>query len=94
MAGALVLDAASATDALPLVPMCDVVLTDLAMPGRDGLWLLQQVEAGPHRVPVIGISAYRGDSELDGASSRFARLIRKPVDPAELPRAILAVLQR
>jgi CheY-like chemotaxis protein len=94
MAGALVLDAATALDALPLVAMCDVVVTDLAMSGRDGLWLLEQIEAGTHRVPVIAITAYSGDFELERAAGRFARVIRKPVEPAELPGVIRAVLRR
>jgi CheY-like chemotaxis protein len=90
--GALVLDASTAIDALPLVAMCDVVVTDLAMSGRDGLWLLQQVEAGMHRVPVIAMTAYSEDFELEGAP-QFASVIRKPVEPAELVGRILAVLR-
>ena len=73
--------------------MCDVVVTDLAMSGRDGRWLLQQVEAGPHRVPVIAVTAYSADFALD-VGPTFAAVIDKPLEPEQLLAGILDALRR
>ena len=91
-AGARVLTAPTALEAVPLIVMCDVVVTDLAMPGRDGRWLVDQVKSGPHPVPVIALTAYSEDYDLAGTS--FARVLTKPIDPADLSLAILGVLRR
>ena len=92
LAGARVMAAPTALDAVPLVVMCDVVVTDLAMSGRDGRWLLDQVKGGSHPVPVIALTAYSADYDLNEAS--FARVLTKPIDPADLSTTILSVLGR
>jgi CheY-like chemotaxis protein len=50
--------------------MCDVVLTDLAMSGRDGRWLLGQVEMSARPVPVIAVTGYGDDYDLRGGALR------------------------
>jgi CheY-like chemotaxis protein len=90
--GALVLTAPTALEALPQVVMCDVVVTDLAMPGRDGRWLLEQIETSARPVPVIVVTGYSDDYDLSGVP--FARALTKPVDPETLAPAILQVLGR
>jgi CheY-like chemotaxis protein len=90
--GALVLTAPTALEALPQVVMCDVVVTDLAMSGRDGRWLVEQVETSTRPVPVIAVTGYGEDYDLSGAP--FARVLTKPVDPATLAAEILQVLGR
>jgi CheY-like chemotaxis protein len=40
--GATVAVAGSAREALPMIVNADVVITDFAMPGEDGVWLLGQ----------------------------------------------------
>jgi two-component system, chemotaxis family, CheB/CheR fusion protein len=92
LAGALVLTAPTALEALPQVVMCDVVVTDLAMSGRDGRWLVAQVEASTRRVPVIAVTGYGEDYDLSGVP--FARILTKPVDPEILAVEILQVLGR
>ncbi len=92
LSGALVLTAPTALEALPQVVMCDVVLTDLAMSGRDGRWLLGQVEMSARPVPVIAVTGYGDDYDLRGV--RFARVLTKPVDPERLAAEILQVLGR
>ena len=92
LSGALVLTAPTALEALPHVVMCDVVVTDLAMSGRDGRWLVGQVETSTHPVPVIAVTGYGEDYDLSGAP--FARVLTKPVDPATLAAEILQVLGR
>jgi CheY-like chemotaxis protein len=91
-AGALVLTAPTALEALPQVVMCDVVVTDLAMSGRDGRWLGGQVGATARPVPVIAVTGYEPDYDLSHAA--FARVLTKPVDPEHLATVILEVLGR
>ena len=92
LAGAIVLSASTALEALPQVVMCDVVVTDLAMSGRDGRWLVGQVRASVRPVPVIAATGY--DQDYDLSQAPFARVLTKPVDPELLADAILYVLGR
>jgi CheY-like chemotaxis protein len=90
--GGLVLTAPTALEALPQVVMCDVVVTDLAMSGRDGRWLVDQVASSARPVPVIAVTGYGADYDLSKAP--FARVLTKPVAPDSLAQHILAVLGR
>lgn len=92
LSGALVLTAATAIEALPQVVMCDVVVTDLAMSGRDGRWLLDQVRTSARPVPVIALTGY--DEDYDLTTARFARVLTKPIDADTLAAEILHVLGR
>lgn len=89
-AGAHVITASGARAALPFVSDVDIVVTDYAMPGEDGCWLLRQVETGPHRVPVIVVTGFSDDPDVKSAS--FARVLRKPTDPWRLCADIREVL--
>jgi CheY-like chemotaxis protein len=92
LSGGIVLTASSALDALPQVVMCDVVVTDLAMSGRDGRWLADEVARSPRPVPVIALTAYSEDYNLSQAP--FARVLTKPIDVTRLAQELLAVLGR
>ena len=92
MSGGIVLTASSALDALPQVVMCDVVMTDLAMSGRDGRWLAHEVARSARPVPVIALTAYSEDYNLSGAL--FARVLTKPIDLDRLAQEVIAVLER
>jgi CheY-like chemotaxis protein len=76
--GALVTSAPSAREALPLISVADVIVTELVMPGEDGVWLLAQVERSPRRVPVVLVTTVADHYDL--TATRFARVVRKPVD--------------
>lgn len=97
--GALVTLAASATDALRTLGRVtpDVVVSDIAMPGRDGYWLLHQVRALPsgRDLPVVAITGHadrhRPERTLDAG---FQAHVRKPVDPWELCRVLISVTRR
>jgi CheY-like chemotaxis protein len=99
-AGASVLVAASATAAVRTLRHVhpDVVLSDLSMPRRDGLWLLGWVRKreacrGDH-LPVIAVTA-RDDLYHEGAPEvqGFDAYLRKPVPSRQL-YAIIAKLVR
>ena len=90
--GADVRTALSVDDALGEVARerPDVIITDIAMPGRDGYDLLKHVrEQIPDRVPILAVSAYaRTEDRARSAQSGFAAHLAKPLDVDELLVAI------
>ena len=58
LSGGIVLSASTALEALPQVVMCDVVITDLAMSGRDGQYVTLQPRLR-YRWPINSIDVYR-----------------------------------
>src|SRR5688572_3222487 len=68
--GAVVKAVDSAVAALDTIGRAipDVIVTDLAMPGASGTWLLEQLRKTPRgfAVPVIAVTAY--DTRYDHAS--------------------------
>ena len=64
----------------------DLIITDIAMPGRDGYDLLKEVRAHvASRVPVLAVSAYaRVEDRARSAHSGFAAHVAKPLDVDEL----------
>lgn len=77
----------------------DVVVTDIAMPGQDGLTLLKkirlrEVQALP-RTPVIAVSALaRADERNRILMAGFDDYLQKPVEPAALVAAVARVVMR
>ncbi|WP_295384288.1 PAS domain-containing protein [uncultured Thiodictyon sp.] len=68
----------------------DLVLSDIAMPVLDGIALLQRLATQRPGLPVILMTGQKDAlSALDELSER-PTVLRKPVDPAALCRAILA----
>ena len=62
-------------------PELIVILSDINMPGMDGLTLLQRVKANYPDLPVMMVTAY-GDDERRRRASEYgaAEFITKPVD--------------
>jgi CheY-like chemotaxis protein len=94
LAGAVVSLAASAREALGYVDRAEVIVTDYAMPGETGLWLLERVQDRARPVPVIVVTGYAELYAKQLATAPFARVLRKPVDPWHLCTVIAAVLGR
>ena len=93
--GALVLTATNAIDALRLVQdhRPDVVLSDIAMTGHDGYWLVQEIRSIADErichVPVVATTAYgREHSRERVLAAGFTTHLPKPVDPDVLLQAI------
>jgi signal transduction histidine kinase len=88
--GAEVLTATSADGALKLLDQHQptVIVSDLAMPGRDGFDLLRAVRALPspaRTIPAAVLSAYLASEHASAAESAgFQIFIEKPVQPLEL----------
>ena len=72
-----------ALDALDheIEPELIVILSDINMPGMDGLTLLQKVKAAWPDLPVMMVTAY-GDDERRRRAAEYgaAEFITKPVD--------------
>jgi CheY-like chemotaxis protein len=70
-------------------PELIVVLSDINMPGMDGLALLQEVKRRHATLPVIMVTAY-GDDERRRRASEYgaAEFVTKPVDFDNLKRQL------
>jgi PAS domain S-box-containing protein len=86
-AGGTVRMAASVPEALTALEgqSFDVILTDLAMPGEDGLALLRMVRNRGIRTSVVALTAHAGaEMQVRTLVAGFSACIAKPVEPAEL----------
>ena len=91
-AGARVITASSAPDAIEAVADVDVVVTDYSMPGQTGLWLLERVRERTPDVPVIMLTGYADYLGKHLTQAPFARVLRKPVDPQQVCDTIAEVV--
>ena len=72
-----------------------VLITDLAMPGEDGVSLLRRVREEYGRVPAIALSAFSGPSEIRTITAGgFERHIVKPAVLSDLVSAIEDIVLR
>jgi CheY-like chemotaxis protein len=89
--GCHVADAASASQALALMATqpVDVLLCDIGMPDRDGLWLAEQVRTRWPQTAIV-MSTGRDDPETVRASKKVGAVayVLKPFDPVLLRSAI------
>lgn len=99
-AGATVTTAASAVEGLERFKASppSIVVTDIAMPRLDGLWLCEQIRAlsdGNARVPVIALTAlvYRKDRDRIRAAGFDAHLV-KPYGLDDLHQVIRLLTER
>jgi PAS domain S-box-containing protein len=98
--GMVVTAAASAQEAFELVERLqpDIMLSDVAMPGEDGLSLIRRVRLLPldrgGRIPAAALSAYAGvEDRRKALLAGFQYHIPKPVDPDHL-LAVIAAMAR
>ena len=77
----------------------DVILSDIGMPGEDGLSLIRKVrQLDPDRggrVPAAALTAYTQASDRERAlSAGFQAFLAKPVDPRELAAVVARLAER
>lgn len=99
--GMVVTTAASAQEALDLVERLrpDILLSDIAMPGEDGLSLIRRVRllppGGGGLTPAAALSAYAGAVDRRNALlAGFQHHVTKPVDPGLLIAVIARLARR
>ncbi len=90
-----VLTASSGEEALEKIEKnhFDIVITDIAMPGINGLDLLSMIKAREPQTKVIVITAYGSDERKEQAYNRGAEsYIEKPFDLYEIRDLVLKLL--
>jgi CheY-like chemotaxis protein len=70
-----------------------VVLSDIAMPGQDGYWLVQEIQRLPDEamrcLPVVAATAYGREHSRDRTlAAGFVDHLQKPIDPELLCRTV------
>ena len=99
--GAKVLTARNARDALTVVKAVRVnaLVSDLAMPGEDGLWLIQHLrrlkaERGGS-IPAVAVTAHRERYTAERVQEfGFEAFLTKPIEPFDLSRTVASLVGR
>ncbi|MGM0576898.1 MAG: ATP-binding protein [Myxococcota bacterium] len=88
--GAEALERAASHDGSPL----RLLVTDVVMPGMDGRTLAERLVIQRPELPVLFVSGYPADVELEEACRRPGRrFLPKPFSPDDLVRAVNALLR-
>jgi PAS domain S-box-containing protein len=96
--GAIVRTASSVDDAIEQVSSFtpDVIVSDIAMPDRDGYDFIRQVREMPlpcSDIPAVALTAYARAADAERAMrAGFTRHLAKPVEPDTLARIIAALV--
>jgi DNA-binding NtrC family response regulator len=73
----------------------DLVLLDLALPGRDGMEILSEIHAHDSRLPVIMITAYGTvENAVRAMQSGAANFVQKPWDNEKLMADVRSAVAR
>jgi DNA-binding NtrC family response regulator len=72
----------------------DILLIDVKMPERDGMYLMRKVKEKWPEIPIVVMSGYPTTETIaDGFQLGAARFIAKPFTPDELLETVRQVLQ-
>jgi len=72
----------------------DLVVTDLCMPGMDGIELTQMIQNLAPGTDVIWLTAHGStDAEREAKRLRVCRCLAKPVEPDEILRVVRQTLE-
>ena len=89
-----VLEAGDGVQALALIvqhrPEIELVITDMVMPGMNGIPLVENIELMLPRAPIIMVSAYLSKMSGKAILDRVVDFLEKPIRPS----ALLAAVQR
>jgi DNA-binding NtrC family response regulator len=83
-------DSSAALELLSNTAVGTVVL-DVFLPGRSGLWLLDQLESPP---PVVLVTAHHYDPEIMARRDKVFMYLQKPVNPPELLQVVARAIAR
>lgn len=71
-----------------------LLVVDVKMPKRDGMYLMQEIKKQRPEIPIIVMSGYPTDETVaDGVRMGAAQFIPKPFTPDELLRSVRQVLK-
>lgn len=73
----------------------DILISDIGMPGMDGLQLIQELRQreGLKSLPAIALTGYASQKDVDAAiAAGFNRHLSKPIDPTDLVQMVESVL--
>ena len=95
MDGHAVVDAFDGNEGLKCLQhrLPDLVITDIFMPGRDGLSVIQQIRKYHPMVQVISVTAGVGDDCAKAKELGAARTFVKPISVPEMQKAVREVLR-
>ena len=86
--------ARSAEQALPRAAAADLVLTDLKLPGMDGLELLEEIHAQNAQTPVIVMTAFGSvETAVEAMKAGAADFLQKPFSLDHLTTLVKKVLE-
>jgi CheY-like chemotaxis protein len=83
--------ASSASSALRELDLAapDLLISDIAMPGQDGVALIQAIRERGLHIPALALSALsREEDRARAQAAGFDRYLVKPVDVRELLQAV------
>jgi len=92
----VVTEASSAEEALEKLPgsACEVILMDITLPDRDGLWCTRSIRERGCQLPILMVTTHDTDRTVREALSAGANgYVLKNASPEELRRALHEVLQ-
>jgi two-component system CheB/CheR fusion protein len=97
--GVIVTVADSADGALALArsESFDAIISDIAMPERDGYWLAQELRRGDgtERIPLVAVSGLARAADREAAlGAGFDAHLGKPMDLPTLRRELLRAIER
>ena len=73
----------------------DLLVTDLGLPGIDGLELLQIIRTKSPSIPAVAVTGYaRLGDRARALAAGFQAHVSKPIDPAAFVRALAAAVSK
>jgi len=70
----------------------DLIITDYKMPVMDGLTLIQHIRQRDNTLPIVMISAFAEDHQLQQVIDHNVTLLNKPINMEKLKEAILTAI--
>ena len=91
-AGYQVIPVESGAVALERLDACDVLVTDVVMPGMSGVELAVAARERRPDLPVVFVSGYTGDAKIAASDDPATAFLAKPFDGDALLRAVRGTL--
>eukprot|EP01029_Cantina_marsupialis_P006653 TRINITY_DN173424_c0_g1_i5.p1 TRINITY_DN173424_c0_g1~~TRINITY_DN173424_c0_g1_i5.p1 ORF type:complete len:128 (+),score=19.32 TRINITY_DN173424_c0_g1_i5:16-399(+) len=71
----------------------DLIITDLNMPNKNGIFMLEEIKKLSPKIPTIVTSAYNDDVESQLAKVGVSKCIQKPFDIKQLIQDSMDILK-